>query len=197
MDPVALAGVAVLSFASTNVDNFLVTTAQLAAAKPGRTRRIVEGEMFGTAVLVGASALVAAALVSIPTRWFGLLGLVPLTLGLRGLWALRRPEARVTTQKWPLAGGFTTSTAVTLGNGGDNLAVYIPLFRGTSVAGGALVVAVFAILDVLLCVAAVLVGRHPKTLRAVERGGVVVTPIVYCLIGVVVLLRAGTLSSLL
>ncbi len=54
-------------------------------------------------------------------------------------------------------------------------------------------VGVFLVLDVVLCAIAVAAGRHPATVRTFERGGAVVTPILYCVIGVVVLLRAGTL----
>ena len=89
-----------------------------------------------------------------------------------------------------------TAALVTLGSGGDNLAVYIPLFRTTTVPEGLLVAVVFALLDVALCLVARTVGRHPATLGHLERGGAWVTPVVYLAIGVVVLWRSGTLARI-
>ena len=40
-------------------------------------------------MLVAASAVAALGLLVVPDRWVGLLGLVPLTLGIRGLVAAR------------------------------------------------------------------------------------------------------------
>jgi len=191
----SLAGIAAASFASTNVDNLVLTTAQVAAAPAHRTRRIVIGQLLGFAVIVLIGVIVATALFEIPTRWIGLLGLVPLALGIRGLLALRRASGDRAT-KWPLAAGLWTSALITIGNGGDNLAVSIPLLRESSGADRALVVAIFVVLDVLLCTIAVLAGRHPRTVRGIERFGVLATPVLYCVIGVVVLVRAGTFSSL-
>ena len=94
MNLLALVGVAAGAFASTNIDNTVITTAQVAAAKPGRVRRILIGQYVGFATLVVVAAVVAAALVSVPAYWIGLLGLVPISLGVRGLLALRSPEAR-------------------------------------------------------------------------------------------------------
>ena len=186
-------GVAAASFLSTNVDNLVMTTAQVAAAKAHKVRRIIYGQVFGSAVLVGVSVVVAVALLSIPTHWIGLLGLVPLALGVRGLLALRRPEGRSATSRWPTAGGSVTSALVTIGNGGDNLAVYIPLFRGVSVPEGLLVVVVFAALDLVLCTLAVRLGRHRSTLRSMERAGIYAVPVLYLAIGVLVLFRSGTI----
>jgi cadmium resistance protein CadD (predicted permease) len=89
MTPAALVGVAGGSFISTNIDNFVVTTAQFAAAPPQRVRRVAAGQLLGFAFIVLVSAAAAGALFELPTRWVGLLGLVPLALGIRGLVALR------------------------------------------------------------------------------------------------------------
>jgi hypothetical protein len=39
-------------------------------------------------------------------------------------------------------------------------------------------------------------GRHPATLRVLDRVGVYAAPVLYLVIGVVVLVRAGTFGSL-
>jgi cadmium resistance protein CadD (predicted permease) len=191
LDAAGLAGAALVSFVSTDVDNFVLTTTQFATAPAERVRRVAVGQYVGFTILVVAAAAAAAALFDVPGAWIGLLGLVPLTLGVRGLVALGR-HGSPATPRWPVAvGGFTT-TLITLGSGGDNLAVYIPLFHGTDGPGKALVAAVLLAADVVLVALAWLLGRHRVALAGIARGGQLVTPFIYVVIGVVVLVRAGT-----
>jgi cadmium resistance protein CadD (predicted permease) len=191
----SLLGVAAVTFVGTNIDNLAVTAAQFAAAPAHRLRRLTAGQLTGFLVILGASAGGAAILSALPVRWVGLLGLVPLALGLRGLLALRRPaEAR--DPRWPVAGGFFTAALVTVGSGGDNLAVTIAVLRQGDPGHGAFVAVCLVALDLLATGGAFLLGRHPRTLRLVERGTVVLTPLARCAIGVFVLARAGTFAGL-
>ncbi len=195
----ALIGIAAVSFVSTNIDNFLLASAQYAAAPPHRVRRITIGQLLGFALVVTASAAGAAALFEIPTAWIGALGLIPLALGVRAFLGLARRGAnrdREANTRWPVAGGVITAALVTVGSSGDNLAVYIPLFHESTLLGGAAVVLCFIVFDLLLCWGAFALGRHPRTQGAVGRTGAWLTPIVYCIIGVVVLVRAGSLHWL-
>ena len=109
----------------------------------------------------------AVALFEIPARSIGLLGLVPLVLGLRGLWRLRHPEGRDRVARRAVGSGahrrrrWSPSAPA-----GDNLAVYIPLFRvgpASAADGGALLVFV-ARRGPASCSAARPDG-HPPTVR--------------------------------
>lgn len=188
--------VAVAAFASTNVDNLLLCAAQQAAARPDRVRRIVYGQLTGVFMVAMVATAVAVVLFDVPDRAIGLLGLVPIAYGLRDLVALRDPERRAGRITTSAAGGFFTAWAVSLGASGDNLAVYIPTLRHVGAAGKAVTFAVFAVGGVLLCLLAVAVGRHPATLRALDRVGVYAAPVLYLAIGVIVLWRSGTFSGL-
>jgi cadmium resistance protein CadD (predicted permease) len=186
--------VAAGAFASTNVDNLLICSAQVAAARRDRVRRIVWGQLTGSLAVAVLAVTVAAVLFDVPDRWIGLLGLVPIAFGVRDLLALRDPGRRAGRVTTSAGGGFFAALAVALGTSGDNLAVYIPVLRHVGVAGKAVTVGVFALLEALLCLVAVFAGRHPATLRAVDRIGVFAAPVLYLVIGVVVLVRAGTLG---
>jgi cadmium resistance protein CadD (predicted permease) len=187
--------VAVGAFASTNVDNLLVTSAQLAGARRDRVGRILTGQATAAAVTVAVAAGAAVVLFDVPTHWIGLLGFVPILLGLRGLFELRDPERRAVDPARRSAGGFIAAFLVTLGISGDNLAVYIPVFRVGDLSEGAVTVAVFAGMELVLCGVALALGRHPATLRVLDRLGVYAVPVLYVIIGVVVLLRAHTFGG--
>ncbi len=153
---------AAAAFVSTNIDNAVVTMAMVAAA-PG-ARADGSRRAGGRVRRAGPAAVaVAIALFEIPTRLIGLLGLVPLALGLRGLVALRHPEARVARRPPGLRAGFVAAALVTIGAGGDNLAVYIPLFRGRRAEGRVVTVVVFVVARRPAHPLRPGAGRHPRT----------------------------------
>jgi cadmium resistance protein CadD (predicted permease) len=156
---------------------------------------VLSGQASASAVAVAVAAAAAAVLFDVSTRWIGLLGFVPIALGLRGLIELRNPERRADPAPRRTAGGFVAAFLITLGISGDNLAVYIPVFRVGDVAGGAVTVGVFAVMELALCGLALVVGRHPSTLRVLDRLGAFAVPVLYLGIGVVVLLRADTFGG--
>ena len=123
-------------FATTNVDDIVLLSAFF-ADRHLRARNVVLGQFLGIGLLTAVSAAAAIASMVIPEGWSGFLGLVPLVLGIQKLWQLRagadtrssdgeaggheRLERRTHSQVLAVAG-------VTVANGGDNLAVYIPVF---------------------------------------------------------------------
>jgi cadmium resistance protein CadD (predicted permease) len=192
----AVLGLAAGAFAGTNVDNAAVTVAMIAAAPPARAKRIALGQVVGFVVLVVGAIGMAVLLFEIPTRIIGLLGLVPLVLGLRGLFALRHAEGRSRVARRAVGSGFFAATIVTIGAGGDNLAVYIPLFRVARFAGTAESLLVFALGEVLLTLFVLRAGQHARVRDAVTAVGVFAAPALYCAIGILVLAEAGTFSYL-
>jgi len=89
LDLPAALGVAVVVFASTNVDDVFVLAAFFADPRL-RVRAIVLGQFLGIGALVAASAAAACAWLAMPDGYPALLGVVPLALGLQKLWGLRR-----------------------------------------------------------------------------------------------------------
>jgi cadmium resistance protein CadD (predicted permease) len=189
-------GIAALAFVGTNIDNVLVTTAMVATAPPERARRIAAGQVVGFAVLILVAVATAIALFDVPTRAIGLLGLVPLALGIHGLFALRHPDAHQRAARRAFGKGVIAAALVTIGAGGDNLAVYIPLFRSANGAGRGATALAFLIGEVLLTLLVLNAGRHPRTRAAVSRIGTIATPLLYCAIGVFILIDANTFSFL-
>jgi cadmium resistance protein CadD (predicted permease) len=210
-------GVAAAAFVGTNVDNTVVAMAMVAGAPLERARRIAIGQVAGFLVLVVVAAAGAALLFEFSTAVVGLLGLVPLAIGARGLIGLarhrhgdgegegegdgvtpvatkrkrrRRPEERAVGR------GFTAAALVTIAAGGDNLAVYIPIFRVGGATNIGAVAAVFVAGEALVTWLILAGGRHPKARGAMLRLGHVAVPILLCLVGLLVLLQTGTFSLL-
>lgn len=206
-------GVAAAAFVGTNVDNCVVAMAMVAGAPPERAHRIAAGQVVGFVVLVAVAAAAAAVLFEFSTAVVGLLGLVPLAIGGRGLVGLarRRPDGeaesngaagakRVRRRRKPeqraVGQSLTAAALVTIAAGGDNLAVYIPLFRVGGAANIGATVAVFILGEVLVTWLILAGGRHPRARSAMLRSGHVAVPILLCCVGVLVLVQAGTFSLL-
>ncbi len=177
--------------------------AMVAGAPIDRARRIAVGQVVGFTLLVAVALAGAAVLYEFSARVVGLLGLVPLAIGLRGLYGLRpgahgtRTGPRPAPSDRAVGRSLTAAALVTVGAGGDNLAAYIPLFR---VGGGATrlatILAVFAVGEVVVTVLVLAGGRHPRARAVVGRLGAVAVPLLLCGIGVLVLATAGTFSLL-
>jgi cadmium resistance protein CadD (predicted permease) len=209
-------GVAAAAFVGTNVDNTVVAMAMVAGAPLDRGRRIAVGQVFGFVLLVAVAAAGAAVLFEFSTAVVGLLGLVPLAIGVRGLVLLarhresdatndggaterstqRRRRSRFRPEQRAVGRGFTAAALVTIAAGGDNLAVYIPLFRVGGATNIGATVSVFVVGEALVTWLILAGGRHPKARGAMQRVGHVAVPILLCCVGVLVLVQADTFSLL-
>jgi cadmium resistance protein CadD (predicted permease) len=195
-------GVATAAFVGTNVDNTLVVMAMVAGAPTERSHRIAAGQVVGFVVLVAAALAAAAVLFEFSARVVGLLGLVPLAIGLRGLLALRPGPQGKRTLRRPKAAdravgrSVTAAALVTIAMGGDNLAVYIPLFRVGGATRLGVIFVVFVLGEVAVTALILAGGRHPRARDVMDRLGAVAVPVLLCAIGVLVLVTAGTFSLL-
>jgi cadmium resistance protein CadD (predicted permease) len=125
----------------------------------------------------------------------GLLGIAPLALGIRGL--LQIVRGRSSAQDTPiLAGNLATVAIVTIANGGDNVSVYVLLFRELRAAEIAATIAVFLVLLGALCAVALIVGERAKAILGAMGNTQWVTSIVFIAIGIIVLVRTGAIAHL-
>jgi cadmium resistance protein CadD (predicted permease) len=188
---------AIGAFAATNIDDFVLLTILFIDSQRGGLRRghIIAGQYLGFAVLLVISAVAAAGLVVIPPRWVGLLGLLPLTVSVRGFVAAARHRSDY-GDKPVASNGLLSVATVTVANGGDNLAVYVLLFHTQASPDTAITIIVFLLLLAAWCASAALVGTHARVISALISVGQWLVPVVYFIIGVVILVRSGVLIRL-
>jgi cadmium resistance transport/sequestration family protein len=186
-------------FAGTNVDDLIVLTVLfLSARAAGRPRpwQIWAGQYAGIGVLIAVSAVAALGLTVVPDRWVGLLGLVPFALGVRGLVTAIRARRDGEDASPVVASGLVSVAGVTIANGADNISVYTPVLRTTGVADSLVTVAVFAVLVAVWCAAGSWLGSHKTVIGVVQRYGHWIVPVVFMLIGVVIIGDSGVISDL-
>lgn len=201
---------AAVVFVGTDVDDLVVLTVLfLSARATGRPRpgQIWLGQYAGIGALVAISAVAALGLVVVPDRWVGLIGLVPLGMGLWGLASAIRSrgsgggseadglEAGGLKPDGPKAPRLVTSAlsvaALTIANGADNIAVYTPVFRTLGLATSLVTVAVFAVLVAGWCALASWLGSHRRIVAVVDRWGHWLVPGLFVLIGLAILVESA------
>ena len=193
---------AAAAFAATDIDDLVILAVLFGAAEAGtgpRARDIVVGQYLGIAVLFAVGALGAFGFLFLSDEVVGLLGLIPLGLGVRGLLLLRRDEDDEDEPAvlLPPDAGILSVAGITIANGGDNLAVYVPFFASAGASGLPVVALVFAVMVGVWCAIGRAVGGHPVTVAAIERWGHVAVPIVLVVLGVAIIAQAGTISAIM
>jgi cadmium resistance protein CadD (predicted permease) len=194
--------IAVLAFASTNVDD-LFLLASLFVDKEFRTMPVVAGQFLGMLLLVAFSALAALFAISIQGDWIYWLGLAPLFLGIGRLRDLFQRSARPNSSdrdrldfvgKEQLRSGWTRSEVafvalLTIANGGDNLSVYIPLFsiHRRSIP---LFVVIFGVMTAVWCLLGYCLTNHSLFGDRLKRYGRYIIPFILIGIGLNVLSHA-------
>jgi cadmium resistance protein CadD (predicted permease) len=182
---VALLGLAIALFASTNVDDVFLLLGFFSDPK-FRPRDVVVGQYTGIAALFGVS--VAASLLSL--------------IGARKLVALSRArdamqEGLEDSSHAGVYGRAATVSLVTIANGGDNIGIYAPSFAIRSGYEIAVIGLVFAVMTALWCSLAHWMVNHPKLGVPIRHYGHRVAPVALIGLGILILYQAGSFQLLL
>ena len=185
-------------FAATNIDDAVVLVVLNMASRGGgipKRWEIWAGQYLGFSVILLVSFLAALGLRVVPVEWVGLLGLIPLLLGIRGLVTLIRARRDGDPAPPVMATGLLSVVAVTVANGGDNIALYTPVFRIIGVADATLTLAVFAVCTALWCLAGQLAVSHQRIVEILQRWGRWLVPVVFLVLGVYIFGRSGLIGG--
>jgi len=183
---------AILSFAATNIDDIFVLTIFFSQTSRGfRSAHIVAGQYLGFSALVAISLLGFLGGQILPRSWIGLLGFVPILVGIRRWIHRHDPPVHV---KVSAAASTTTVTAVTFGNGGDNIGVYTPLFASCDGSRLTITLVTFYLLLAVWCFVGYAVTHHPAVARLLASYGHMVVPFVLVGLGIYIIVGSGALA---
>lgn len=187
-------------FVATNLDDIVILTVLFAVAARGgglRGWQIVAGQYLGLITLIAVSFLAALGLTIVPDEWVGLLGLVPLVIGVLGLVrTLRGQDDDDEAESALKAVGLLGVAGITIANGGDNIAIYTPVFRTMSTTDALVTIVVFLVLLALWCLLARAIGTNEKVTEALEKVEHWLVPLVFIGLGVFILLESGTVAHI-
>ncbi len=175
-------------FAVTNIDDVLVLTVLFVSSRSTGTPRpwgIVAGQYLGFATLLATSVGLSFGLLALDERWVRLFGLLPVALGLRGLWLAYRHRAEDAP---PMASSWWTVAGITIANGADNLSVYAPLLRGLDPARFVITLVVFFLGVAVWIAVARGLGTHQRVAQRLGHIQHWLGPLIFIALGVAILL---------
>ncbi len=202
------------SFAATNIDDIVILMLFFAQVNATfRPRHIVIGQYLGFSVLIFASLPGFFGGLIVPRAWIGILGVVPIAIGISHLvnreknadqvqavsGELNRSRANLSVRS-TLASLLAPQTynvaAVTFANGGDNIGIYLPLFASSDLASLAVILGVFFLLIGVWCYIAYRLTRQPAVAHVLTRYGKRLVPFVLISLGIFILIESGTYQLL-
>ncbi|NQE33605.1 cadmium resistance transporter [Microcoleus asticus] len=198
----------ITSFAATNIDDMVLSMLFFAQVNDTfRPRHIFVGKYLGFAALIAASLPGFFGGLIVPTAWIGLLGLVPIAIGISHLVKRDNEENDVQAVSGEfnrksnslvskIANLFNPQTlnvaAVTIANGGDNIGIYLPLFASIDLPSLVVILAVFSVMVGVWSYLAYRLTRQRAIARILTRYSKVVVPFVLIGLGIFILIESGT-----
>ena len=174
------------AFISTNIDDLFLLVGFFSDRSFSRGH-IFAGQILGMAAIVAISLAAASAALAISPAHVGLLGVAPIIIGIGKLLRLGKTE----DEGQPTAVGILQVATVTVVNGGDNIAAYTPIFATQGPREMSATLAIFAVLTLVWCFAALGLVRHTALGKPLRRYGHVLLPFILIGLGVLILYRSG------
>ncbi|OCQ99058.1 transporter [Nostoc sp. MBR 210] len=198
------------ALATTFDDNLYLTAFFGKVNRTFRPQNIVLGEFLGFTVLVMASLPGFLGGLIIPHTWIGLLGFLPVAIGINHLLNRETEEqtvqavsidfdARAKSQRHKKSLLATLRdpqtyrvSAVTIANGGNNIGIYVPLFASSNLPSLGVILSVCYLAIGLWCFLSYNLTRNPLMTPVLARYARKVCPIVLIYLGFSILIKSET-----
>ncbi|MBD0303125.1 MAG: cadmium resistance transporter [Tolypothrix sp. T3-bin4] len=197
----------ITSFAATNIDDIAILMLFFAQLNTTfRPKHIVIGQYLGFIALILISLPGFFGGLILPQYWIGLLGLIPITIGLSNLLnqeedASEEVEAETELYQDSAIANFLSPqayavAAVTFANGGDNIGVYVPLFANSNLGSLVVIICIFLLLVGVWCYVAYKLTQQLAITDILTRYLNYLVPVVLIGLGAFIVLESGALSLL-
>jgi cadmium resistance transport/sequestration family protein len=207
---------AIASFAATNIDDILVLMILFAQVKNSNIhyKHIVIGQYLGFFAIIMASLPGFFGGLIIEKKWIGILGLLPIIIGVSRLINKQQDENEIQTvsaevnsspSNTPVISILTSVlspqtykiAAITFANGGDNIGIYVPLFASSSWFSLGIILTIFLSMMGIWCYLAYQFTYHPIIANILTNYGHQLVPFVLIGLGIFILVDSGTYQLLI
>lgn len=190
---------AAVLFVVTNIDDLFVLVGFFSDRRLQRFD-IVVGQVLGIAALVAISLVAARLSLLLPMPLVGLLGFIPIALGLLQLIRRNDNEAEDAVSDKVHAGSSWRQqlmvAVVTIANGGDNIGVYTPVFAVRSPTELMVMIFMFAFMTIAWCVVSYWLVNHRSVGAHIRKFGPRLMPYALIAVGFWVLYEADSVTLL-
>jgi cadmium resistance protein CadD (predicted permease) len=188
-----IVGIGIAAFVASNIDDTFILIL-LFSSFSFQTRHIIIGQYFGIGALVMISAFGALIALVLPPFLIALLGLIPIVIGVRRL-VEHQETNRITDKNNTFQVNkrhglipFLTVSGITISNGGDDIAVFTPLFASyNTVAEVTTLVSIFMIMTLVWCMLTNYFVNHRLIATRLQSFGKIISPFVLIGLGLYIL----------
>ncbi|MBW4426683.1 MAG: cadmium resistance transporter [Nostoc desertorum CM1-VF14] len=195
----------ITAFTATNLDDLVILTLLFSQTNATfRRRHIVIGQYLGFCTLIIASLVGFLGGMILPSDWIGLLGLVPISIGLNRLlhWESNASSEVESEIELSHSSNFTSFlspqaysvAAITIANGSDNIGIYMPLFAHSAISELLVIITVFLLLVGVWCYVTYKLTCQNAIAHLLTRYGNNLVPFVLIGLGVFIILDSASLS---
>ena len=204
----AIATGAAVALATTFDDNIYLTSFFGRVSRTFRPRHVVVGEFLGLTILISISLVGYFVGMVVSDMWVGLLGVLPIMIGIHQLMGKEDDEnsdvieevekvhievgrPRIKQSLWSTIRDPKTHrvTAVHVSNGGNNVAVYIPLFASSSLPSLAVILTMCYMTIGFWCFCSYNLTRFPGISVLIARYGRKIAPFVLIYLGFCIIIK--------
>lgn len=205
----AIATGAAVALATTFDDNIYLTSFFGRVSRTFRPRHVVVGEFLGLTILISISLVGYFVGMVVSDMWVGLLGVLPIMIGIHQLMGKEDDEnsdvieevekvhtevgrPRIKQSLWSTIRDPKTHrvTAVHVSNGGNNVAVYIPLFASSSLPSLGVILTMCYITIGFWCFCSYNLTRFPGISVLIARYGRKIAPFVLIYLGLSIIVKS-------
>jgi cadmium resistance transport/sequestration family protein len=195
----------ITAFIATNLDDIVVLMVFFNQInKFLRPQHIVSGQYLGFGILLLLSLPGYFGGMLMPQHWIGLLGLVPLGIGCKLLFAPKDNDDLGQISGSPLLQKLENViqpqilqvAAVTVANGGDNIGIYVPLFASKNLSGLLTILGTFLLMVGLWCWIAGRLVKQPIMAQLFNKYGDRLIPWLFIALGCYILSESGLIAYL-
>jgi cadmium resistance transport/sequestration family protein len=203
----------IIAFTATNIDDIIILMLFFSQLNNQfRRRHIFVGQYLGFCGIIIASLPGFFGSLVIPSAWIGLLGILPIIIGIKQLLHREAEDPEIQDVNTDLKASsnnpilnFISSilspqtykvAAVAIANGGDNISIYIPLFASNNFINLILILITFIVMIGVWCAAAYLLASQAAIAHILTRYGKNVVPFVLIALGLYLMYEMGTFALL-
>lgn len=166
----------------------------LFATRRFSAHQVIAGQYLGMAILVTVSIGASVISLALAPKYVGLLGLLPILIGLKELYELRKggdDDDDDEIQPRAGVGNLLAVVLITVANGGDNIGVYTPVFATSTPTQIGIFAATFMLMVAPLLGFSHWLVNHPSLGAPIRRYAHWLMPLVLIAVGIWVVFEAG------
>jgi cadmium resistance transport/sequestration family protein len=202
---VAAVSTGLVTFIATNIDDIVILLIFFSQVNHNfRPQHIVMGQYLGLTVLIILSLPGFFGGLILPPNLIGLLGLLPIGIGISSLVnrqedvveemipASPQSEAAITTSF--LSPQTYSVASITIANGSDNISIYVPLFANSNLESFLVIIGLFFLLLGVWCYIAYKLTHQKTIANCLTSYGNDIVPFVLLVLGAFIVLKSEALS---